>query len=568
MLANIDYEKELFVKVDASELGIGGVLFQFDEEGFTELPIAFISKAFNDTEKRWPTVEQEMFAIYFAIKQLKCYLLGHHFVVLTDHKNLLSLYKLQSSKIIRWRLELGEFDFAIRHVSGKSNVVPDSLSRLLVIQYNNAEERSKEISAVHNAVRGHRSANKTFEMLRQKGISWAGMKKDVKTFISHCATCQKVRLGQASVVAASKSIAVQEPFERIAVDTVGPLPMDNDGMKYIIVVMDSFSRFVELFAMPDCTSQSAAIALLNVFGRFGAPKQIVSDNGTQFINGLIDDFLSMLKTQRRSILPYRPEANGHVERMNQEVLKHLRALVMDDRIQESWSKWLPLIQRIVNATVHSSIGTTPARVLFGDYVNLDRGILFPFNPEEEGEGTTAEDYVQELIKAQRLILETSQNFQNKVVEKALEKNPAEEDLSEFEQGDLVLMSYPNRPPSKLHAPWRGPFAIVGKTFGNAYICQDLNSLNLKSVHISRLKRYRIDEDMSNLHVAAMDLSGEFVLEKIQSHRGNSKKNLKFLVSWNGYDAEFDTWEPLVNVKDAEQLDVYCKSVSPVLDFLL
>src|SRR5690606_6864596 len=84
-------------------------------------------------EARWATIEQEAYAVYFCILKLSHFLLGHHFIVETDHRNLLYLEKATSPKLVRWRLRLQEFDFELRHVAGRDNQVADALSRCFMI---------------------------------------------------------------------------------------------------------------------------------------------------------------------------------------------------------------------------------------------------------------------------------------------------------------------------------------------------------------------------------------------------------------------------------------------------
>jgi hypothetical protein len=73
---------------------------------------------------------------------------------------------------------------------------------------------------------------------------------------------------------------------------------------------------------------------------------------------------------------------------------HLRAIIFDKNIVHKWSKCLPFIQRIINSTVESSIGTTPASLLFGNEINLDRGVLLPFSEEEGGGSLSSRTYCE------------------------------------------------------------------------------------------------------------------------------------------------------------------------------
>jgi hypothetical protein len=76
-------------------------------------------------------------------------------------------------------------------------------------------------------------------------------------------------------------------MDRIAIDTIGPLPEDDLGNKYIVTVIDSFSRMVELIPVKDTNAITATNAVMQWICRYGIPSQLVCDNGTQYANELI-----------------------------------------------------------------------------------------------------------------------------------------------------------------------------------------------------------------------------------------------------------------------------------------
>jgi len=116
------------VRTDASNGGIGAVLSQ-TVEGKRE-DIAFFSQKLNEVQARWPTIEQEAFAIYKAIKQWENLLIKRKFKVFTDHRNLTFILNAESKKLTRWRLALQEFEFDISHILGSENPEADYLSRV------------------------------------------------------------------------------------------------------------------------------------------------------------------------------------------------------------------------------------------------------------------------------------------------------------------------------------------------------------------------------------------------------------------------------------------------------
>lgn len=140
-----DFAKEFTITVDASKVGCGAVLSQ-DFDG-NDLPIYFASKSFNSAERKKPTIEQELLAIHFAIKQFRPYVYGTKFRVRSDHRPLVYLFGIKdpSSKLTRIRLELSEYNFTIEHIKGKDNVAADALSRISIDEL---KDSNKEVFAM------------------------------------------------------------------------------------------------------------------------------------------------------------------------------------------------------------------------------------------------------------------------------------------------------------------------------------------------------------------------------------------------------------------------------------
>ena len=105
------------------------------------------------------------------------------------------------------------------------------------------------------------------------------------------------------------------PMECLNIDFIGPFP--DQG--YILVIVDTFTRWVELYHTTDATAFSAAECLLKHFGRFGAPHQLRSDNGPHFIAEIIREFLLLVDVKHCLTLAYSKEENAIVERYNKEI---------------------------------------------------------------------------------------------------------------------------------------------------------------------------------------------------------------------------------------------------------
>ena len=203
------------------------------------------------------------------------------------------------------------------------------------------------------------------------------MRDHVKQFIKDCPICQKLDQRNVKIQTVPFTNATLEPMDTLNIDTIGPVPLDQFGNCYILVIIDCFTRFVELYAIPDTTATSAARCILQHIGRYGAPLKIRTDQGSQFVNDIVAELLKLVGVEHELTLAYSKEESAIVERANKEVMRHLKAILLDKNIVNDWSISLPLVQRIMNASVHSSIGVSPAQLLFGNAVTLDRGIFLP-----------------------------------------------------------------------------------------------------------------------------------------------------------------------------------------------
>ena len=113
---------------DASDYGIGGVLFQIVDNIWRQ--IAFVSKSFNITQSRWSTIQKEAYAIIHCCQQMDTLLRDRVFTIHTDHLNLTYMNNNPNSMVTRWFIAMQELDFKIHFVPGSQNKWADTLSRL------------------------------------------------------------------------------------------------------------------------------------------------------------------------------------------------------------------------------------------------------------------------------------------------------------------------------------------------------------------------------------------------------------------------------------------------------
>lgn len=566
VLHHINYDHNIVVRTDACLSGIGGVLWQEENNSKRRFPVAYMSKPLTDQQTRWSAIEVEAYAIYHAITNWSEYLLGHSFVVETDHANLRYLEKSEAPKLVRWRLQLGNYDFTIRHVPGKVNELADGLSRLCIISDKEEGIPSSIIARYHNNIAGHLGVETTIRALRADGFDDKKLNKEVEAFIQLCSWCQKHKSGQPTVEFEQRPTATLTPWTHISVDTMGPLPRDNDGYSYIIVVVDRFSRYLELFAARDATARSAAKALLDVFGRYGPPLTIRSDNGPQFTAIVIEDFLRLLNVSHELTIAYRPQANGLVERQNQEILKHLRSLVHAKDVKRNWSMLLPLVARTINSAWHSAINNAPAKLILGNLASLQMSLLRHKGDDREPSVFEANKFLQEFVKAQSYILEASAKHQEEILLKLATKY-GKTTTTTFEPGQYVLWKSPTKL-DKLSLSWKGPFKVIGTNpeLLSSLVISDVLTNKERTVHISTVKNFKYSDEAEVLKAAHLDKQSLDRVEKIVSHQMDEPSGIMmFKVRWAGYSPEEDTWEVWQTVQDLEAMEQYLREHPDIPD---
>ena len=206
------------------------------------------------------------------------------------------------------------------------------------------------------------------------------------------------------------TLAAYAPMYRLSIYTINLDEADIYGNKYIIVCIDCFSRWIELYAVPDLTAVSAAQAIIQWCGTFGVPNEIHSDLGSQYLNQVVEEMEQLIGfTHTFNISAHSKEENGMVERANKEVMRHLRTYIFDKNIVSDWSINLPFVKRIINASSHEAIGCSPADIVFGKSINLDWNIILPRG--ERGDTTSTSEYMDKKLAVQDAIIERAARIQ-------------------------------------------------------------------------------------------------------------------------------------------------------------
>jgi len=325
-----------------------------------------------------------------------------------------------------------------------------------------------------------------------------------------------------------------------------------------------------VFACQNKSAVCAARAIIQHVGVFGVPLRIRSDGGGEFVNDILLQLRQLMDCEHIVVHPYLHSANGIAERANRAILDKLRFMLFDRRIKNKtkiqWSDILPFAQRIVNASFHSSIGTSPSQLIFGGNIDLDRCILSrrPSQPAR-----SVPDYVAELSEAQFILLEAAElhqdRVQNKVIAKVQRAN-ADKPPRVFQVGELVLLKplkdAKQTALGKLAPRLKGPLQIVDldgpefmfvtdpATHKRARVltrqCEPWNSSLLEGIEgakiVAETDGFEFAVDGIIGHGFNNTADAQAVVQLPSNHcRAVPKKNYAFSVKWSGY--EQPSWVP-------------------------
>ena len=149
------------------------------------------------------------------------------------------------------------------------------------------------------------------------------MRRDVFKYVQTCGDCQQFNYNNSPVPAPMQLHTITQPWYTIGVDIMGPFPPTPRQKKYLLVVVDYFTRWVELFPLRRTTATDIANILINeIICRYGAPSYILSDNGPQFVSQLFNELCTLLGITRKFTANYHPQTN-----MSERVNRTLKAQI-------------------------------------------------------------------------------------------------------------------------------------------------------------------------------------------------------------------------------------------------
>ncbi|KAI2645228.1 Retrovirus-related Pol polyprotein [Labeo rohita] len=338
---------------------------------------------------------------------------------------------------------------------------------------------------------GHLGVRKTYHNLL-KHFFWPGMKSSVSQYCRSCHACQIAgKPNQVVSPAPLKPIPVlNEPFEKLVIDCVGPLPKTKSGYVYLLTMMCSATRFLEAVPLRSLKSPNIVKALVKFCTTFGLPKVIQSDQGTNFTSRIFRKVMNELNITHTVSSAYRPQSQGVIERFHQTLKTMIRTYCVEH--QKDWDEQLPLLLFAVHNTVQESLGFSPAELVFGHSLRgplkLLQEHLLAKVPSSKSP-THVLDHVSSFCErlhsvwnlAPQSLLSAQSKMKDNYDKKSVKRS--------FEVGDKVLVLLP-LPGSSLQAKFAGPYEVQEKLSDIDYVIRTPERHRKSCVcHINMLKSY-------------------------------------------------------------------------------
>ncbi|XP_025269887.1 uncharacterized protein LOC105256474 [Camponotus floridanus] len=477
-----NFELPFTLQTDASSVGLGAVLTQ-ESEG-VEHVIAFASRALSEAEKEYSTTEQECLAVVWSIKKFRPYLEGYNFKVITDHSSLRWLHNLKNptGRLARWALELLEYDYTI----GKEHYIM-FLTRCRVRDYRRImccrnyrrhlvvndleqwklvlpkEARANVINEAHDVPQsGHLEVEKTYQRVATRYF-WPRMFKEIANYVRHCDICQRTKVEQNVPMGLMGRRVVETPWTVVAADIMGSFPPSKSGNAYIL----------------------------------GAPRVLLTDNGTEFINRELQAFADEHGIVHSTVPPYHPQANP-VERVNRILKTMITAFLENDH--REWDIHLAEFRFAYNTTYHTSLQATPAFLNFGREpppVNTVRGRQ---QPAVEVAETNPANWKERIERIQALRNWVVENLEAAHSKQTHYYNLRRRD-HRFAIGEQVLKrqhvlsSAAQNISAKLATKYHDPFTIAKMLTPVVYELHDSAQRSIGKVHIKDLKSYNVPPNL-------------------------------------------------------------------------
>jgi hypothetical protein len=341
------------------------------------------------------------------------------------------------------------------------------------------------LEQAHASVAAAHMADKRTLARAREAFYWHSMAMDTRDFCRRCMVCIGRRRKPTAPHHLYERQVTTEPLQRVAVDILALDPPTPRGNKYVLVIVDYFSKWLEALPMKNQRAETCAEKFVTKFiSRFGIPDQLHSDQGKQFESRLMQEVCRLLGINKTRTTPLHPQSDGQTERANSTLLNMLSKLAVDE--PQNWDKMLPYACMAYNSSVHSVTGESPNKLMLNRELRAPVTLLAPPAPGHGQEEAWVERQRKLIKESFAIVAERTKAQHRAEVPRLYRKQKG----FKFNVGDLVSLydPKPNRGVSpKLQAhKWSGPWEITRCISSIVYAIKEVGTNKTKVVNVDRL----------------------------------------------------------------------------------
>lgn len=203
-----------------------------------------------------------------------------------------------------------------------------------------------DIKVHENAV--HPGVNNTINLIKDN-YHWPDLDKDVSSFESECEKCFRRKVNKTLAQAEMHSVTATEPLEIIALDFIGERSRTSNGNTHILMSIDIFTRYIEATATNAIDAKTIAkFVINNIFCRYGAPRRLLTDNGSGFTSNFMKEISKTMEISCTQATLYNSKGNGTVGRANRTIQDKIAPLTTNGA---EWDEILPLATFACNISI-------------------------------------------------------------------------------------------------------------------------------------------------------------------------------------------------------------------------
>lgn len=341
--------------------------------------------------------------------------------------------------------------------------------------------KQKELISLYhdNAVfGGHIGKKRLYHKLRHN-YYWKNMVRDVADHVDKCIKCKLNKPKPATKIPLCITDTPNRPFEKISIDTIGPLPLTVEGNRFAVTVNCNLAKYFIPIPIPNKEAQTVAKGLVeNVFLIFGLSKEIMSDLGTEYCNSIFKEVMKLLNIDHTTSTAYHPHTVGGIERSHRSLNEYLRMYLLDNNDQ--WDTYIKYFAYCYNTTPNTSFECkfSPFEIVFGKAPRT----LDIIAEEKTDPVYNMDDYCQELKHKLQISSSLAKNLLVKLKEKNKKFHDVNTNEPTFQLNDKVLAIGNNH---KLDSIYDGPYTIIALDEYNVIIKHDKTSKTRK-LHKNRI----------------------------------------------------------------------------------